>query len=201
MSTHEEVVKKSLGRLIRAAYKDKGETRQSAAEAIGISAKTLYSLEVGDTKARASTRAALEDYLGWRRGSITDLLQSGPNVDLEAVTLRSMSAVPSAEWMAAAPAGVDETARRIQEDARALSNRLKERDRTIESLEAELKQGRERIDKLQEDLHHALEALRVEQRRSEVLVNEFDLAGDSSSDEGAELRAALGEVGGGSRNV
>ena len=201
MTTHDEVAKKTLGRLVRDGYKQRGETRISASEAIGVSSKTLYSIEVGDTKPRAATRAALEDFLGWRRDSITDLLKAGPNVDLHAVTLESMSAVPSAEWVAAGPADVDETARRIQDDAQALSNRLRERDRTVESLESELKQERERVDKLQEDLHQALEALRTEQKRSAALANGFDLAADDSPNKGAELRAVLDEVAEGNQNV
>ena len=201
MSTHEELSKKTLGRLVRLGYKERGQTRGSAAEAMGVASKTLYSIETGKTAPQVKTRETIEDFLGWRRGSITDLLTAGPSVDVEAVTLRQMAAVPSAEWLAAGPADVDETARRIQDDAQALSNRLRERDRTVESLEAELKQERERVDKLQEDLHQALEALRAEQKRSAALANGFDLAADDSPNKGAELRAVLDEVAEGNQNV
>ncbi|MCQ1985936.1 hypothetical protein [Arthrobacter sp. zg-Y844] len=170
--------KKTLGRLVTAGYKAKGDTRQSAAKDVGMSSRSLYAIEVGDSAPRRGTQRALEDYLGWRRDSITDLLSLGPGVDIERVTLGSMKA--AAEWLAESPADVDGTAKRIQEDAKALSNRLRERDRTIESLEAELKQERERTDKLQADLHAAVEALRVEQKRSEALANGYGLAADDS---------------------
>lgn len=201
MSTHEELAKKTLGRLVRQAYSQRGQTRGVAAKAMGVASKTLYSVEMGHTAPQMATRHTIEDYLGWRRGSISELLESGPTVDLGAVTLRAMSAVPSSEWLAAEPPEMDETARRIQEDALALSTRLRERDRTVEWLEAELKQQRERIDELQGELHEALEALRAEQKRSEALANGFDLAADDSANKGAELRAVLDEVAEGNQNV
>lgn len=201
MSTHQEEVKKRLGSLVTEAYKSAGETRLSMAEGIGLSARSLYALEVGQSMPRKHTQERIEKFLGWKSGSIAELLSVGRGVDLEQVTQRTMRAEASAEWVAEAPAEVDETARRIQEDAKALSNRLRERDRTIESLEAELKQERERTDKLQADLHQAVEALRVEQRRSEALANGYDLAADDSPNKGAELRAQLDEVAEGNRNV
>ncbi|MCC3277485.1 hypothetical protein LJ753_16600 [Arthrobacter sp. zg-Y20] len=202
MSKHQEEAKKTLGRLITAGYKAKGDTRQSAAKEMGMASRSLYALEVGEVAVpRRYTQERLEKFLGWRRGAIADLLSAGPGVDLDRVTLDTMRAEPSAEWVAAGPADVDETARRIQEDAQALSNRLRERDRTVESLESELKQERERTDKLQEDLHHALEALRAEQKRSAALANGYDLAADTSPNRGAELRAVLDEVAEGNRNV
>lgn len=201
MDTHQEEVKKRLGALITEGYKSAGLTRGALSAAVGLSARSLYAIETGQATPRHGTQLKLEEFFGWKKGSIAELLSVGRGVDLEQVTQRTMRAEASAEWLAESPADVDETARRIQEDAKALSNRLRERDRTIESLESELRDERERTDKLQADLHTAVEALRVEQKRSEALANGYDLAADTSPNKGAELRAVLDEVAEGNRNV
>lgn len=163
MSTHQEEAKKRLGSLITEAYKAAGETRLSLSDAVGLSARSLYAIETGQAIPRRGSQERIEKFFDWRPGAIGELLEGIRGVNLEQVTQKTMRAEAAPEKAGEVRADMDETARRIQEDAKALSNRLREHARTIESLEAELKQERNRTNKLQEDLRAAVEALRAQQ--------------------------------------
>lgn len=201
MSTDQEAAKKRLGSLITEAYKAAGETRLSVADAIGLSSRSLYTLEMGQSIPRKHTQERLEEFFGWKPGSISELLNAGDGVDFDRVSQRTMRAAASAEWVAEAPAELDETARRIQEDAKALSARLFERERAVEALEGELKEARQTIGRLQSELHEALDSYRSELRRSEALAKGLTLAADDSPNRGAALRSMLDEVAEGNQAI
>ncbi|MCC9173792.1 helix-turn-helix transcriptional regulator [Arthrobacter sp. zg-Y179] len=168
MSTHQEEAKKRLGSLITEAYKAAGETRLSLSDAVGLSARSLYAIETGQAIPRKGSQERIEKFFDWRPGAIGELLKGVRGVNLEQITQKTMRTETAPKKVDEMRADLDETARRIQEDAKALSDRLRERDRTIESLEAELKQERNRTNKLQEDLHTAVEALRAQQNGEAV---------------------------------
>lgn len=195
MNTHQEAVKKRLGTLITEGYTSAGITRGALSAAVGLSTRSLFDIEKGQSVPRKASQERIEEFFGWKRGAIAELLSAGPGVDLDQVTQRTMRAVASAEWLAEAPAELDETARRIQEDAEALSLRLRAKDRTIASLEDELRVVRARVDWLERELLESRMGV-VRPSRGEVT-----LAADDSPNRGAVLRDMLDEVAEGNQDV
>lgn len=75
-----------LGRAVRSArgrIGPSGWTQQQLADALGVTVKTINTLEAGRARGmRANTKAALEDVLGWLPGEVDRVLDGAePRVD------------------------------------------------------------------------------------------------------------------------
>lgn len=63
----------TIGRLIRDARKEHGESQAALAKRAGVNAKTLWSAEAGARLTQDVNQYKLEHALGWRTGSIAEL--------------------------------------------------------------------------------------------------------------------------------
>lgn len=128
---------KRLGELITDGYKAAGHTRRSLAPLVGISDRSLYSLEVGERAPRDKTQRQLEEVLGWARGSVADLLGLGAGADLSKVDLEWMRGPKAPVWdgTPASRAGVGQRLLTAAQEAAAL---LAEKDRRIRELEQQV---------------------------------------------------------------
>lgn len=165
MSEHQEANKKRLGELITDGYKAAGHTRKSLAPLVGISDRSLYSLEVGERAPRGATQRRLEEALGWARGSVADLLGLGASADLAKVDLEWMRGPKVTAW-AGLPAGGTDVIQRLTTAAQEAAALLAEKDRRIHELEQQVA----------------------------ALQSGFDLAADSSPNQGKALRDHLDSV-------
>lgn len=184
MTNHQEAVRKRLGELITEGYNAIGETRRSMAQALGSSDRTLYAVENGMTTPRKHTQLKMEEFLGWKRGSISELLSVGPDVNLDQVSVATMRAVAPAGWGEPVEAESDGAlARKVTLAVTDLLARLEEREREVRFVREENR------------------ALRAELDAVKATQEDMDLAADNSPNKGAELRSMLDEVAEGNRSV
>lgn len=184
MASHQDAVRVRLGQLITEGYTAIGESRRSMAQALGASDRTLYAIENGLTTPRKATRVKLEEFLGWKRGSISELLSVGPDVDLGQVSVATMRAVAPAGW--GEPVEVESDgvlARKVTLAVSDLLARLEERDAEVQRLRDEVRVLREKVG------------------AAGLTQNDVDLAADKSPNQGAALRDFLDDVAEGNRSV
>lgn len=173
MSEHQEANRKRLGELVTDGYKTVGLTRKSLAPKVGISERSLYSLEMGERTPREATQRHLEDALNWRRGAIADILGLGPDADLSKVSLSFMQESNTSAW-ADLPAESDsEVAQRLNTAAMDMTIRLREKDKENADLRRELEEAQQELSVLRDGLA---------------------LAADNSPNQGRELRKLLDSI-------
>lgn len=167
MSEHQEANKKRLGELITEAYKTAGFSRLAVAPQVGISARSLFSIETGQSAPRAHTRLKLEDVLGWRRGAITDLLGLGPDADVSKVPMSFMQESKNSAWADMPAESTADIIQRLTSAATDAALMLREKER-----------------------HEQDHLRRIHELEQQVaaLQSGFDLAADNSPNQGRALR-------------
>jgi hypothetical protein len=86
----EQETLKLIGRLITEAYLNKFASRRQFSIATGINQKTIATAETGERRIAVGTQSRIERALGWRRGSIAELLENGKTLKPGDVTLAEM---------------------------------------------------------------------------------------------------------------
>lgn len=130
--------RKRLGELIQDGYKAAGLTRRSLSQKVGVSERSLYSLEAGERVPRDITQRRIEEVLNWRRGAMIDILGLGPDADLSKVPLSFMQESKRNAWAdMSQDSGVD-VIHRLTAVATDAAVMLREKDRRIQELEQQV---------------------------------------------------------------
>ncbi len=166
MSEHQEALKKRLGELVTEAYKAAGYSRLALAPKVGISARTLFSIEGGESTPRAHTQRKLEEALGWQKGAIAEVLSLGPSVDVGSITLDHMRPAKGEGWGPMETDTIESPMTRLNMAAADIAILLREKDKEIADLKQQVK----------------------------VLQEGYDLAADNTPNQGRRLRAVLDDV-------
>lgn len=166
MSEQQEANKKRLGELIQDGYKAAGYSRESVAPEVGISSRTLFSIENGLSIPRALTQRKIEEVLGWRKGAIAYVLGLGPDTDVSKVPLPFMQESKNSAWADIPEESGADVIHRLTAAATDAAVMLREKDRRISELE----------------------------RQVALLQGGFDLAADSSPNRGKASRDHFGSV-------
>lgn len=88
-----------LGRLIRDGRLDKKLARQPFAKVVGIDPKTLASMENGTRIPWETNQRKLEEALGWRPGSIQEVIEKADIIPITSLTLEYMrEAATESTW-------------------------------------------------------------------------------------------------------
>lgn len=167
MSEHQEANRKRLGELIQDGYKTAGLTRRSLSQKVGLSERSLYSLEAGERVPREATQRRIEEVLGWRRGAIADMLGLGSDAELSKVSLSFMQESNNSAWADMPEESDADVAQRLSTAAMDMTVRLREKDRENEELRRQLEEAQQQLARLQAG---------------------FDLAADNSPNTGNALR-------------
>lgn len=160
MSEQQEANKKRLGELIQDGYKAAGLTRRSLARKVGVSERSLYSLEAGERVPRELTQRKIEEALMWRRGAMVDVLGLGPDTDVTKVPLSFMQESKGSAWADMPEESGADVIHRLTAAATDAAVMLREKDRRIHELEQQVA----------------------------LLQGGFDLAADGSPNRGKALR-------------
>lgn len=170
MSEHQEANKKRLGELIQDGYKAAGLTRRSLSQKVGVSERSLYSLEAGERVPRDLTQRRIEEVLGWRRGAMTDILGLGPDADVSKVPLSFMQESKNSAWADLPDESAADIIQRLTSAATDAALMLREKER----------QEQDYLRRIHE----------LEQQVSALQAG-FDLAADDSPNQGRRLREML----------
>ena len=90
-----------IGQLIVEAHRAKYPSRRQFSFASEMDVKTITSAERGERELHPNTQRKLEQFLGWRKGSIQDVWDNRAALDADAVTVAEMER--GAEMNHAAP--------------------------------------------------------------------------------------------------
>lgn len=138
MSEQQEANKKRLGELIQDGYKTAGLTRRSLSQKVGLSERSLYSLESGERVPREATQRRIEEVLMWRRGAIADVLGLGPDADVSKVPLSFMQESKNSVWVDMPEESGADVIHRLTAAATDAAVMLREKDRRISELEQQV---------------------------------------------------------------
>jgi transcriptional regulator with XRE-family HTH domain len=87
---NEQETRKLIGRLIAEARRHKYPSRRQFAIRSGVNIKTLMTAETGEREISLGTQVRVEKALGWRDGSIGDVLRNRKSLDPDAVAVVEM---------------------------------------------------------------------------------------------------------------
>lgn len=170
MSEHQEANQKRLGELIQDGYKTAGLTRRSLSQKVGLSERSLYSLEAGERVPREATQRRIEEALGWRRGAMTDILGLGPDADVSKVPLSFMQESKNSAWADLPDESAADVIQRLTSAATDAALMLREKERQEQDYQRRI---------------HDLE------RQLAAIQSELTLAADDSPNQGRGLREML----------
>lgn len=86
-----ELVHKTIGRLVIEGRLDLELGQLPFSKVAKVDVKTLNSIETGKRAPRDVTQRKIEAALGWRAGSIQQILDEGEHIKLDALTLSEMT--------------------------------------------------------------------------------------------------------------
>ena len=130
--------RKRLGELIQDGYKAAGLTRRSLSQKVGVSERSLYSLEAGERVPREITQRRIEEVLSWRRGAMIEILGLGPDSDLPKVPLSFMQESKRIAWANMSQESGADVIHRLSAAATDAAVMLREKDRRIQELEQQV---------------------------------------------------------------
>ncbi|WP_306916838.1 transcriptional regulator [Arthrobacter sp. V4I6] len=87
---NEQQTLEALGRLITEAHRDKFPSRRQFALTTGIDVKTITTAEKGERELHPTTQRRLEQALGWRKGSISEVWEHRESLDQATLTIAEM---------------------------------------------------------------------------------------------------------------